>query len=93
MNSMVLADGSVLDIRDTGLPASRNEKFITFVLYGVRIQNKVGASPAIRDWYERKMALTRGNMQPALQRHGLPHQSSEPRLKEDTVLERRKGAG
>lgn len=83
---MVLADGSVLGIRDTGLPASNDENVITFCLYGVKFQNKVGASPSIRGVSERKLAVTRGNMQPAtengFQRHGLPHESGiKDRLK------------
>jgi len=71
---MVLADGSVLGIRDTGLPASNDENVITFCLYGVKFQNKVGTSPAIRGVSERKTAVTPGNTQPAeIWRHRLPH--------------------
>jgi hypothetical protein len=56
-----LADGSVLDIRDTGLPATRYEKFITFCFYGVKLQNKIGASPATNDVFKIEMAVTPGN--------------------------------
>ena len=75
---MGLADGPVLGIRDTGLPAINAENVITFFLYGVRFQNKVGASPAIRSVSERNTAVTRGNMKPAMEywRVGLPHPPS-----------------
>lgn len=60
MNSlMVLADGSVLDTRDTALPASNDEIVITFCLYGVKFQNKVGASPAVRGMLVRETTVAR----------------------------------
>ena len=58
---LVLANGSVRLDRDTILPATNEKNFIAFCLYGVKFQNKVGASPASLDVSNCKMAVTPGN--------------------------------
>lgn len=72
--------------RQSSLPALTGTHSTSILLYGAIFQNKVRASPAIRGVSERKLAVTRGNTQPAMengfQRHGLPHQSGiKDRLK------------
>jgi hypothetical protein len=44
-----------------------------------------GASPAICDVFESKVAVTRGDMQPALERHGLPQHPSGRHVEEYAV--------